>query len=84
MSFPAVVLFFFNNSLVSWQKTNNLTSTVAVDGTLFKKHPRFKGYMETALKELLPESNVKLMLSEDGSGKGAALVAAVAVKMAKA
>ena len=34
--------------------------------------------MENTLVELLPGKHVKLMLSEDGSGKGAALVAAVA------
>ena len=34
--------------------------------------------MENTLAELLPGKQIKLMLSEDGSGKGAALVAAVA------
>lgn len=52
--------------------------TIAVDGSLFKKHPKFKIYMENTLHELLPGRHIKLMLSEDGSGKGAALVAAVA------
>ena len=32
------------------------------------------------MKELLPEGEITLMLSEDGSGKGAALIAAVASK----
>ena len=36
--------------------------------------------MEETLKDILPEGNVSLVLSEDGSGKGAALVAAVASK----
>ncbi|CAB3982158.1 hexokinase HKDC1, partial [Paramuricea clavata] len=54
--------------------------TIAVDGSLFKKHPKFKTYMESTLGELLPGKHIKLMLSEDGSGKGAALVAAVACK----
>ena len=36
--------------------------------------------MEETLKDILPEGNVNLVLSEDGSGKGAALVAAVASK----
>eukprot|EP00794_Sanderia_malayensis_P005743 gene5743-6445_t len=57
--------------------------TIAIDGSLFKKHPKFKGYMEEALTELVPSCNVKLMLSEDGSGKGAALVAAVAARLNK-
>jgi hexokinase len=57
--------------------------TIAVDGSLFKKHPKFKTYMENTLEELLPGKNIKLMLSEDGSGKGAALVAAVACQNQK-
>ena len=44
-------------------------------------HPKFKGYMEETLLELAPECKVKLMLSEDGSGRGAALVAAVASRL---
>ncbi|XP_001635171.2 hexokinase-2 isoform X2 [Nematostella vectensis] len=60
------------------KKTKAYNSTIAIDGTLFKKHPKFKPYMQEALKELLPDSHLKLMLSEDGSGKGAALIAAVA------
>ena len=69
------MFLFFKN-----QKTRNYTTTIAVDGSLFKKHPKFKGYMEETLRDILPKGNVTLMLSEDGSGKGAALVAAVASK----
>ena len=54
---------------------------MAIDGSLFKKHPQFKCYMQSAMFEVLPECNTKLMMSKDGSGKGAALVAAVAVRM---
>jgi hexokinase len=39
--------------------------------------------MQEAIKELLPKSDIKLMLSEDGSGKGAALIAAVAARISK-
>lgn len=62
------------------KKTQNYKTTIAVDGSLFKKHPQFKRYMEKTVKELLPEGEITLMLSEDGSGKGAALIAAVASK----
>lgn len=50
-----------------------------IDGSLFRHHPRFRKHMETQLHQLV-HRNVKyrLVLSEDGSGKGAALVAAVA------
>ena len=44
-------------------------------------HPKFKGYMQETLLELVPDCTVKLMLSEDGSGRGAALVAAVASRL---
>jgi len=36
--------------------------------------------MEETIREILPQTNITLMLSEDGSGKGAALIAAVASK----
>ncbi|XP_022097739.1 hexokinase-2-like isoform X2 [Acanthaster planci] len=55
--------------------------TIAVDGSLYKKHPTFKSNMEATLQELVPGVTIKLMLSEDGSGKGAALVAAVAARI---
>ncbi|NXQ40996.1 HXK3 protein, partial [Catharus fuscescens] len=54
-----------------------LSVTVGVDGTLYKLHPRFSDNLQKTLKELAPNCNVTFMLSEDGSGKGAALVAAV-------
>jgi len=69
------------NNYVHQQKTRNYNTTIAVDGSLFKKHPQFKRYMEETLREIEPRGNITLMLSEDGSGKGAALVAAVASKL---
>ncbi|KAI0981591.1 hypothetical protein GJ496_002906 [Pomphorhynchus laevis] len=53
--------------------------TVGVDGSLYRYHPRFKTNLEIALSRLV-DRNIKyrVVLSEDGSGKGAALVAAVA------
>ncbi|XP_038006369.1 hexokinase-3 isoform X2 [Motacilla alba alba] len=61
-----------------------LDVTVGVDGTLYKLHPCFSKNLQTALKDLAPKCNVTFMLSEDGSGKGAALVAAVADRAANA
>lgn len=63
------------------KKTGNYTTTIAVDGSLFKNHPQFKRYMQETLKEILPQANITLMLSKDGSGRGAALVAAIAQSM---
>jgi len=52
--------------------------TVAVDGSLYRFHPRFKDLMIEKIKQLVnPGIEFELMLSTDGSGKGAALVAAV-------
>lgn len=52
-------------------------TTVGVDGTVFRLHPRFSEYMEEKMKLLVnPNISFDLMLSEDGSGRGAALVAA--------
>lgn len=60
------------------KKTGNNTTTIAADGSLFKRHPNFRNYIQETLTEILPEADITLMLSEDGSGKGAALIAAVA------
>jgi len=56
--------------------------TVAVDGSVFEKHPTFAKNMDEALKEIFGKdaSRVKLTLAKDGSGKGAAIIAAVAAK----
>ncbi|XP_066053175.1 hexokinase-3 isoform X2 [Chamaea fasciata] len=62
---------------------DQLSVTVGVDGTLYKLHPCFSTNLQTTLKDLAPNCNVSFMLSEDGSGKGAALVAAVASRAAK-
>lgn len=61
------------------EQTGRQSLTVAIDGSLYKFHPKFHDLMLSNLKQLVPESDVKFMLSEDGSGKGAALVAAVSV-----
>ncbi|XP_055916577.1 hexokinase type 2-like [Eupeodes corollae] len=58
-------------------KINEGHSTVGVDGTVYRLHPKFNEYMEEKMKELVnPNISFDLMLSEDGSGRGAALVAA--------
>ncbi|XP_067012621.2 hexokinase type 2 [Anabrus simplex] len=53
--------------------------TIGVDGSLFRFHPGFKDLMNTKIRELT-KYTFNLMLSEDGSGRGAALVAAVAAR----
>ncbi|CAH2011501.1 unnamed protein product [Acanthoscelides obtectus] len=57
---------------------------VGIDGTLYRNHPNISNWMKQKIAQLVnPGISFELMLSEDGSGRGAALVAAVAhrVKM---
>jgi len=54
-------------------------TTVGVDGSVYRHHPHFHNIMVRKIRELTdPKYSFDLMLSEDGSGRGAALVAAVA------
>jgi len=54
--------------------------TVAIDGSLYRYHPKFHNLMTEMTQQLLPEQQFKLRLSHDGSGVGAALVAAVSTR----
>ncbi|NXS43723.1 HXK2 protein, partial [Balaeniceps rex] len=62
---------------------SQLVVTVGVDGTLYKMHPRFSQHLQQTLQDLAPNCTVTFVESEDGSGKGAALVAAVACRGAE-
>lgn len=59
--------------------------TVGVDGTVYKKHPTFADMMDAMTRELCREADIEVefALSYDGSGKGAALVTAVADRLLK-
>ncbi|KAM9226564.1 LOW QUALITY PROTEIN: hexokinase-3 [Leptosomus discolor] len=57
--------------------------TVGVDGTLYKMHPCFSQHLQKMLRHLAPKCTVTFLRSEDGLGKGAALVAAVACRGAE-
>ncbi|XP_019954385.1 hexokinase-1 [Paralichthys olivaceus] len=60
---------------------DHLKITVGVDGTLYKLHPHFSQIMHQTVNELAPQCNVNFLLSEDGSGKGAALITAVGCRL---
>ncbi|XP_045855354.1 hexokinase-3 [Meles meles] len=60
-----------------------LTVSVGVDGTLYKLHPHFSGLVAATVRKLAPRCVVTFLQSEDGSGKGAALVTAVACRLAQ-
>ncbi|KAG5880594.1 hypothetical protein JTB14_002399 [Gonioctena quinquepunctata] len=58
--------------------------TIGIDGSVYRFHPHFHNLMMEKIKELAdPSIEFDLMLSEDGSGRGAALVAAVAARLRK-
>jgi hexokinase len=60
--------------------------TIAVDGSVFEKHPGFRERIAEALAEILGDRSVLIRLEQthDGSGLGAAVIAAVAVSQAAA
>ncbi|NXV88940.1 HXK3 protein, partial [Calonectris borealis] len=65
------------------RQLDQLAVTVGVDGTLYKMHPHFSQHLQQMLQDLAPNCTVTFLQSEDGSGKGAALVAAVACRGAE-
>jgi hexokinase len=58
--------------------TGSGKTVVAMDGGLYEHYGKFRNYMQEAVVELLGEAskNVFIELSKDGSGIGAALLAA--------
>ena len=62
-------------------KINRLDAcTVAIDGSVYEHYPHFGNRMRDALRELLglTAENIVLEQARDGSGQGAALIAALA------
>lgn len=57
--------------------------SVAVDGSVFKHHPRMAPLMRRYIRLLAPEHPFTLLAAEDGSGKGSALTAAIAARLAR-
>ncbi|XP_068614147.1 hexokinase HKDC1-like [Brachionichthys hirsutus] len=57
---------------------DHLSISVGVDGTLYKLHPHFSRVLRETTGVLAPRCNVTFLPSDEGSGKGAALIAAVA------
>ncbi|PFH60203.1 hypothetical protein XA68_11332 [Ophiocordyceps unilateralis] len=69
------------------------TCHVGADGSVFNKYPHFKSRGAQALREILDwpaktnaseEDPVEILAAEDGSGVGAALIAALTLKRVKA
>ncbi|CAB1312946.1 unnamed protein product, partial [Coregonus sp. 'balchen'] len=59
-----------------------LRTTVGIDGSLYKMHPQYARRLHKTVRRLVPESDVRFLLSESGSSKGAAMVTAVAYRLA--
>ncbi|XP_076854056.1 hexokinase-2 isoform X2 [Brachyhypopomus gauderio] len=62
---------------------NRLRTTIGVDGSVYKNHPLFARRLHKMVRRLVPDCDVRFMRSEDGSGKGAAMVTAVAYRLGK-
>eukprot|EP00096_Caligus_rogercresseyi_P004698 TRINITY_DN19108_c0_g1_i1.p1 TRINITY_DN19108_c0_g1~~TRINITY_DN19108_c0_g1_i1.p1 ORF type:complete len:556 (-),score=146.36 TRINITY_DN19108_c0_g1_i1:173-1708(-) len=59
------------------KKMNYKDVVVAIDGSVFRFHPHFPNIMKSRISQLMGiDYKFDLMLSTDGSGRGAALVAA--------
>jgi hexokinase len=68
-------------AVISWMDPAlNERHTVGVDGSLFEKYPGFNSNITGVLKKLYGEKakRIELFHSRDGSGKGAAIMAAIA------
>uniref|UniRef100_A0A8C8JI53 Phosphotransferase n=1 Tax=Oncorhynchus tshawytscha TaxID=74940 RepID=A0A8C8JI53_ONCTS len=61
---------------------DHLSTTVGVDGTVYKKHPNFSEKLQETVRILAPKCDITFLVSDDGSGKGAAMVTAVAQRLA--
>ncbi|KAM3172992.1 hypothetical protein ACTXT7_013411 [Hymenolepis weldensis] len=62
-------------------RLNRHKVTVGIDGSLYKFHPRFRERMTDIIDKLKPPTvQFRLRHSEDGSGKGAAAIAAAATR----
>eukprot|EP00069_Balaena_mysticetus_P003965 bmy_04420T0 len=63
------------------KKLVRLRTTVGMDGTLYKIHPQYPKRLHKVVRKLVPNCDVRFLLSESGSTKGAAMVTAVASRV---
>lgn len=78
----AAALATIANRIRDNRKLDHLKTTVGVDGTVYKKLPNFSEELQETLRLLAPKCDITFLVSEDGSGKGAAMVTAVAQRLA--
>ena len=58
-------------------------ASIAVTGSMYKLHPNLKELLEKYTRKYWGGWRSKTFLSDDGSGKGAGLVAAIADRFGK-
>nr|XP_033799120.1 hexokinase HKDC1-like isoform X3 [Geotrypetes seraphini] len=63
------------------RKLKRIRTTVGVDGTVYRVHPQYAKRLHKVVRRLAPNCDVRFLLSESGSGKGAAMVTAVALRL---
>ncbi|KAG7279180.1 hypothetical protein CRUP_022375 [Coryphaenoides rupestris] len=64
------------------RKLKTLRITVGVDGTVYRTHTQYAKRLHKVVRRLVPDCHVRFVLSESGSSKGAAMVTAVAQRLA--
>lgn len=66
---------------VMLNKMNEKDTVIGVDGSVYRYHPFFHQLLVDKIKELVnPGIHFEIVLSEDGSGKGAAVLASAVCK----
>ncbi|XP_041065631.1 hexokinase-1-like [Carcharodon carcharias] len=63
------------------KKMKRLRTTVGITGTLYRNSGQYAKSFHKLVRNLLPECEVRFVLSEHGTGKGAAMVTAVAQRL---
>ncbi|XP_026683824.1 glucokinase-like [Diaphorina citri] len=75
------IMFSVSGTAVLVRRIDRDDITIAVDGSLYKYHPRLKHWLQKYIQLLVPNKTFRLLLAEDGSGKGAGLASAIALKL---
>ncbi|XP_069475058.1 hexokinase-4 isoform X2 [Ambystoma mexicanum] len=70
------------NRMRDYRREDVLRISVGVDGSVYKLHPSFKDKFHASVRMLTPHCEISFIQSEEGSGRGAALVSAIAHRMA--
>ncbi|XP_034033653.1 hexokinase-4-like [Thalassophryne amazonica] len=73
----ATALATIANRIRTNRGLDHLKTTVGVDGSVYRKHPSFSAELQEMVRLLAPNCDITFLVSEDGSGKGAAMVTAV-------